>query len=186
MKHQCQIGELDGTYGVAETHRLMKALRRTPIKGASVLVIGSEKPWIEACALGLGAEEVTTLEYGGIQSTHPQVNTITPDRLRASANVYMERFDVVITYSSVEHSGLGRYGDALNPWGDRQAMARAWCMTKAGGQLTIGLPYNPTDTIHYNAHREYGPIQLPHLLANWKQIWKTEEDTYQQVWVCEK
>jgi hypothetical protein len=27
-------------------------------------------------------------------------------------------FDAIVTFSSVEHSGLGRYGDALNPWGD--------------------------------------------------------------------
>jgi hypothetical protein len=27
-------------------------------------------------------------------------------------------FDVIVTYSSVEHSGLGRFGDMLNPWGN--------------------------------------------------------------------
>lgn len=114
------------------------------------------------------------------------MRTLTPDQVRASAQTLLGHFDVVVTYSSVEHSGLGRYGDALNPWGDRQAMAHAWCMTKPGGRLAIGLPHNETDTIHYNAHREYGAVQLPHLLANWKQLWKSEKDTYQRVWVCEK
>jgi TPP-dependent indolepyruvate ferredoxin oxidoreductase alpha subunit len=185
-KQQCHIGELRGSYTIEDTNLLMTALRRMRIDGASVLVIGSERPWIEACVLSLGATEVTTIEYGGIQSTHPRVQTLTPERVRASANAFMERFDVVVTYSSVEHSGLGRYGDALNPWGDRQAMARAWCMTKRGGQLAIGVPHKPADIIHYNAHREYGPIQLPHLLANWKQIWRTEGNSYQPVWVCEK
>jgi len=33
-------------------------------------------------------------------------------------NNELGHFDGVITYSSLEHSGLGRYGDALNPWGD--------------------------------------------------------------------
>ena len=33
------------------------------------------------------------------------------------------QFDVVFTYSSVEHSGLGRYGDPLNPAGDLMAAA---------------------------------------------------------------
>jgi hypothetical protein len=27
-------------------------------------------------------------------------------------------FDVIVIYSSVEHSGLGRFGDMLNSWGD--------------------------------------------------------------------
>jgi hypothetical protein len=30
----------------------------------------------------------------------------------------LEKFDAVATFSSVEHSGLGRFGDMLNPWGD--------------------------------------------------------------------
>lgn len=186
MMRQCQTGELKGSYDIQTTTQIVEALGRMKIEGASVLVIGSEKPWIEACALGLGAKDVTTVEYGGIQSRHPRIQTFTPDKLRTSASAFMERFDAVISYSSVEHSGLGRYGDAMNPWGDRQAIARAWCMTKPGGRLALGLPYNPVDTIFYNAHREYGPIQLPHILANWKQVWKTEENTYQHIWVCEK
>lgn len=36
------------------------------------MVIGSEKPWVEACLLAKGAKEVVTLEYGAITSTHPQ------------------------------------------------------------------------------------------------------------------
>lgn len=186
MQALCRKGQLEGTYGTGETNMLVEALGHLKIEGASVLVIGSEKPWIEACALSFGASEVTTLEYGGIQSTHPRVSTLTPEQMRLSAPTFLNRFDAVITYSSVEHSGLGRYGDALNPWGDRQAMARAWCMTKPGGRLAVGLPHNDIDTIHYNAHREYGAIQLPHLLANWKQIWMTEGETYQKIWVCEK
>ena len=33
------------------------------------------------------------------------------------------RYDAVVTYSSVEHAGLGRYGDPLDPDGDVAAMA---------------------------------------------------------------
>lgn len=50
------------------------------------------------------------------------------------------QFDLVVTFSSVEHSGLGRYGDALNPWGDLIAMAKAWCITKTGGKALVGVP----------------------------------------------
>ena len=45
-----------------------------------------------------------------------------------------------MTFSSVEHSGLGRYGDALNPWGDILTIAKALCVTREGGSLTIGVP----------------------------------------------
>ena len=47
-------------------------------------------------------------------------------------------FDAVVSFSSIEHSGLGRYGEALNPWGDLITMAKAWCLTKLGGKFLIG------------------------------------------------
>ena len=38
-------------------------------------------------------------------------------------NGSMDRFDAMASYSSLEHSGLGRYGDALNPWGDQEIIS---------------------------------------------------------------
>jgi hypothetical protein len=183
---QCARKSLPGTYGVDATKQLLSALTHIQVANASILVIGSEQPWVEACLLGLGARHITTLEYGHIVSNHPHVETLTPDALRANSLQYLNRFDAVVTYSSVEHSGLGRYGDAMNPWGDRQAIARAWCMTKPGGRLAIGVPAEGNqDIILYNAHRNYGPVQLPHLLANWKQIWQSLGGV-QGLWICEK
>lgn len=183
---QCANRTLPGTYGIHPTNMMADAFQHARLKGADVLVIGSEKPWLEACLLAFGAAKITTLEYGSIQSTHPKVTTITPSSLRSNAHLFMGRFDVVATYSSLEHSGLGRYGDAMNPWGDRQAAARAWCMTKAGGHFIAGLP-SGTDTLFYNAHRQYGPIQLPHIFANWKQVWQSPlGGDQQQVWVLQK
>ena len=34
----------------------------------------------------------------------------------------LEQIDNAATFSSIEHSGLGRYGDALSPNGDIDAM----------------------------------------------------------------
>ncbi len=84
----------------------------------------------------------------------------------------MGTFDAVATFSSVEHSGLGRYGDAFNPWGDLQAVARAWCVTKAGGYLLLGVPTQDSDedVLVWNAHRIYGSFWYSHLAANWHQV----------------
>jgi hypothetical protein len=172
QKVQCLAGTLKGTYGVLVTNNVLKGLQSMGLTNASVLVIGSERPWLEACALAAGAGHVTTLEYGHIESSHPQISTLTPADMRAQASQSIERFDAVLSFSSIEHSGLGRYGDAMNPWGDRQTVARAWCMTKKGGKLGIGVEQakDGNDVIFYNAHRVYGKIMYPHLLANWKQV----------------
>ncbi len=78
-------------------------------------------------------------------------------------------FDAVVTYSSLEHSGLGRYGDSLNPWGDLMTMARAWCVTKPKGRALVAVPTG-FDAIYFNAHRLYGPRQFAHLFANWEVV----------------
>ena len=120
----------------------------------------------------MGAKHVTTVEYGVIESKHPKVTTLKPSDLRDIVlNGKLEPFDGVATFSSIEHSGLGRYGDTLNPWGDIQAVAKAWCVTKEGGPMYIGVP-GGAEMIQWNAHRQYGPLRLPHLLANWEQVTK--------------
>ena len=79
----------------------------------------------------------------------------------------LDTFDHIFTYSSLEHSGLGRYGDPLNPWGDIMAVAEAWCVAKPNAKLALGLPTSVSagyDHIQFNAGRIYGPILYPFLV----------------------
>lgn len=185
MVVQARAGTLHGTYGPIETNSLRESLKEIDLKGKRVLVIGSAGAWVEACALEAGAGEVWTLEYGKIDSTHPKVFTMTPEdaRLKYIAGT-LPKFDAVVTYSSVEHSGLGRFGDALNPWGDMQAIARAWCITKPGGLLVLAvIECGPTDkdSIQFNMHRCYRNYAYTHLTANWEQIYRGPTHTGQPV-----
>ena len=66
---------------------------------------------------------------------------------------FAEKFDIAISYSSIEHAGLGRFGDAMHPWGDLVTMAKTWCLVKPGGSAIIAVPTAKEDTIEYNAHR---------------------------------
>ena len=188
-KSQCASGTLEGNYGRNETAYVYSGLlRMKTVRNGHVLVIGSENPWLESCALAAGAAKVTTLEYGNIISEHPQLETMTPNKLRdLFVKNQLTLFDAIATFSSVEHSGLGRYGDALNPWGDLQAIARAWCLAKKNAQLLIGVmtAHDLKDRIEFNAHRVYGPLMLSHLLANWKQLWRASGG-FQVVHILEK
>ena len=139
----------------------MKKLQKwVDLKGKSVLVIGSELPWLETTCLYLGAAKVTTLEYGKIESLHPQIHTLTPEDFRMKVmNNTLELFDGILSHSSLEHPGLGRYGDALNPWADLLSVARSYCVTKDDGFLVLGLPTG-NDTVFFNAHRMYGKVSM--------------------------
>mmetsp|Transcript_14351 Transcript_14351/g.16450 ORF Transcript_14351/g.16450 Transcript_14351/m.16450 type:complete len:235 (+) Transcript_14351:3-707(+) len=160
-------------YGTPTRHLLDWMRSHVDMKEKRILVVGSEVPWVEAISLHLGAAHVVTLEYGKINNLHPQISTTTPDEFR---KLYLSGelglFDVVVSYSSVEHSGLGRYGDALNPWGDLLAIAKVRCVTKESGYLVLAVPVGADyqDGIQFNAHRIYGKLRYPLLTANWLQI----------------
>ena len=168
-------GQLPGAYGTSETNALRDGLKHAPhVKNGRILVIGSESPWVEASVLEAGAREVVTLEYGEIISKHAKIKTMIPSEFRQKyLNRTLGLFDGIVTFSSVEHSGLGRYGDALNPWGDIITITRAWCVTRMGGSLTIGVPYSGgRDIVVFNAHRVYGKIRYPYLTTNWHQFYE--------------
>lgn len=54
----------------------------------------------------------------------------------------------------IEHIGLGRYGDPLDPSGDRKACAELARVLAKGGRLLIALPVGVARTA-FNAHRVY-------------------------------
>jgi hypothetical protein len=166
-------GELFGNYGTDETNHLRNGLLvANGVQNGRVLVIGSENPWVEATVLSVGASEVVTLEYGKINSKHPSITTITPGEFRDKYRTgTLGLFDAVVTFSSVEHSGLGRYGDALNPWGDVLEIARAHCVCKPSGSLVIAVMTDDgNDALQFNAHRVYGDVRWPYLASNWHQV----------------
>ena len=177
MKHEAAIGTLQGVYGQETTATLFTSVRKANVRGKHVLVIGSETPWVEAICLANGARHVTTLEYGHIESQHPDVTSILPTEFnRLYHGGAAPQFDAVVTFSSVEHSGLGRYGDALNPWGDIITIARAWCVTTDDATLTIGVPWGTQDEIQFNAHRVYSRNRYPYLTSNWRALSFEEND----------
>ena len=170
LRNQIRKGAPAGSYGPAATLSMMKATNASGVRGKHVAVVGSERPWLEAALLEIGVEHVTTIEYGAIISEHPQITTLT---VREFNRKFLEghRFDFggVASFSSLEHSGLGRYGDMLNPWGDVIAVAKMWCTMQEGAPIIIGVPSSKgADVIYWNAHRIYGPHRWPFLLTNFK------------------
>ncbi|HWE01120.1 MAG TPA: DUF268 domain-containing protein [Tepidisphaeraceae bacterium] len=59
----------------------------------------------------------------------------------------------------VEHVGLGRYGDPLDPDGDRKAMSQLARVIAPGGSLLFVVPIG-RPLIRFNAHRIYAYRQV--------------------------
>lgn len=141
---------------------LYDALEKYPIADQDVVIIGSEMPWYECICATYGAH-VTTIEYRQVDCRIPGLFVQTPDEFARNPR----RFDVVVSISSVEHDGLGRYGDPLRPEGDFAAMRSFRDLLKPGGLLLLAVPVG-RDALVWNAHRIYGKTRLPMLFDGWE------------------
>jgi hypothetical protein len=66
---------------------------------------------------------------------------------------------------AAEHIGLGRYGDALNPFGTRQAARELTRVLQPGGNLYLALPVG-RPRVEFNAHRVHAPSQILHYFGD--------------------
>lgn len=55
----------------------------------------------------------------------------------------------------VEHIGLGRYGDPLDPYGTEKAISELKRVIQPGGDLYLSLPLDDENRIYFNAHRAF-------------------------------
>jgi 2-polyprenyl-3-methyl-5-hydroxy-6-metoxy-1,4-benzoquinol methylase len=81
-------------------------------------------------------------------------------------------FDIVTAVSTIEHVGLGRYGDPISPDGDKKAVEEIKRVVKPGGKVIVTIP-SGKDTICYSKDgvplgRVYSPISLNKLLSGLK------------------
>jgi hypothetical protein len=125
------------------------------IKNKDVAVIGSQSPWIEAILVNAGAKSVTTVEYNVPVCNHPIIKTVSYDDFCKSS----VKYDSIFSFSSIEHSGLGRYGDPLNPNGDIMTMEEIYRCLVDGGVCFVGFPVGK-DHLVWNVHRIYGEKRL--------------------------
>ena len=125
-------------------------------------VIGSITPWVEITLLHTN-NIPTTIEY----------NIPKTSKIKCESYWDFEKndkmYDTIVTYSSVEHSGLGRYGDPLDPDGDIKTMKTIHKHLKKDGLLIWGAPVG-RDCLVWNAHRIYGKHRLPLLFDGFQEI----------------
>lgn len=61
------------------------------------------------------------------------------------------------SFHALEHFGLGRYADAVDPDAYIKAMRAFVRVLKPGGTLYLGVPIGPNDKLVFNAHRIFRP-----------------------------
>ena len=135
-------------------------LRNLPPEGKILDVgsTGSQLPVMLAC-LGyhVWTIDVRDYEYAGLRDN---LHSVVGDIRRTS---FPDRFfDVVIAVSTVEHVGLGRYGDPIDVEGDRNAIKEVKRVMTSDGILLITVPFGKRFTT--SLHRVYDEETLLLLL----------------------
>ena len=160
-----------GGYGDIYLYKMMEK-NKAELKGESLAVLGTQSPWVEANGIKLGMAKITTLDYTRLKYQNDRDGQLSWRHVfdffdESMSNKQIEQFENAASYSSVEHSGLGRYGDPLDPIGDVKAVKQMHCMIKPGGLLFLGLPMSTDNTsvLVYNAHRLYGTKRMALLLG---------------------
>lgn len=69
----------------------------------------------------------------------------------------------------IEHIGLGRYGDPIDPLGSVKAALELQRVVRVGGSLFVSLPVG-RERVCFNAHRVHSPISVLKLFSQMKLI----------------
>jgi hypothetical protein len=99
-----------GPYGKDAVDNIINYIKtQVDVKDKHVLVLGSQTPWIELILLEHGAKKVTAVDYIKIHSEHEQIEAMTAYELNEKyLKGTLPQYDVYVSFSSLEHAGLGR------------------------------------------------------------------------------
>lgn len=127
----------------------------------SILDIGSYRHFI----LGLLAHSpVTTVDVRNRHSPSPDETVLTGDAKRLA--LPDQSFDLVLSLCTLEHLGLGRYGDEIDLQADTRAFGEMVRVLKSGGHIIFSTTITRArPAIGFNAHRIYTYAMLRNFCA---------------------
>jgi SAM-dependent methyltransferase len=81
------------------------------------------------------------------------------DLMRPLPSEWLACTDSLSCLHTIEHFGLGRYGDPLDPTGHLKGLEQLKQMVKPGGRFYLSTPIGP-ERIEFNAHRIFAAATL--------------------------
>ena len=142
---------------------ILRAINEYPVNNKEVCTVGSISPWVETILLYAGAK-VDVIDYNPPvlkDINNPNLNVITETT---------KKYDYIVSFSSIEHSGLGRYGDDIGPDEDLKTMEFFYSILKPDGLLFLAVPLGKKTRLEWNHHRIYGPDRFNKLTKQFKLI----------------
>ena len=74
---------------------------------------------------------------------------------------YIKQYESVSCLHTIEHIGLGRYGDKINVNGHLDAIENIAKLVKMNGFLYLSVPISSKTQVYFNMHRVMHPNEIP-------------------------
>lgn len=115
--------------------------------------------------------EVEVIDIRPAPAEIPGVRFHRMDLMDELPDSWIEAADSLSCLHTIEHFGLGRYGDPINPGGHLKGLEQLKRMVAPGGMLYLSTPIGP-ERVEFNAHRVFAPRTL----IDWfSEGWKIEK-----------
>jgi SAM-dependent methyltransferase len=147
---RASAGEARGHYFHQDLWAARKVFERAPLEHFDV---GSSISGFVAHLLTF--RHVTVIDIRPLPDRVEGLSFIEGDATHLSG-IADDSLDSVSSLHAVEHFGLGRYGDAVDPLAARKAMAALTRVLKPGGRLYFAVPIG-RERLMFNAHRIFAP-----------------------------
>jgi hypothetical protein len=129
--------------------------------------VGCASGCFPAMQLHLGIERCTVFEVRSLELADPRLEVRIQDLTVDPPDG--PEFDLITCLSTVEHVGLGRYGDPLDPWGDLKLARAIRTLVKPTGFVLMSFPVG-TGCVVFNRHRVYSPLRRSLLFAGFEVV----------------
>lgn len=163
---------------IVEQPYVFGALADLP-RPARILDVGGGESTLALSLASLG-HEVHVVDPRGYRLSHPGVHA---HELRLDELPPGERFDAAIALSSIEHFGLGAYGeDRVDTRQDRVALELILRTLKSDGLLVLTVPCATISSVD-EFQRTYSTAELREMLAAWDLVdfstaWRRDRVTW--------
>ena len=104
--------------------------------------------------------KIEVMDVRQLKSTgHQNISFLQAD-LMDQNNIRPNITDSISCLHAIEHFGLGRYGDPLDPNGHIKGFNNILRMLQPNGTLFISFPIGKINAVHFNAHRVFHPHDI--------------------------